>query len=85
MLLGRPGSGLPDCHPHNGNGRATPSTPPPLHLTPTPHFPPPCRASQVTFRDVLSRHEHSEKVTSEVEAKRLGFYLFWNLKADFDK
>lgn len=25
------------------------------------------------------------QVTTELEAKRLGFYLFWNIKADFDR
>ena len=40
---------------------------------------------QVTFKDTLSRTERSEQVTTELEAKKLGFYLFHNLKADYDR
>ena len=40
---------------------------------------------QVTFKDALSKTERSERVTSELEAKKLGFYLFWNVKAEFDR
>lgn len=40
-------------------------------------------ALQVTFRDTLSRAERREVVTSEQEAKKLAFYLFWNVKSDY--
>lgn len=39
----------------------------------------------MTFRDALSRVERSERVTSELEAKKLGFYLYYNVKADFER
>ena len=39
----------------------------------------------MTFKDALSRTERSERVTTELEAKRLGFYLFHNIKADFNR
>ena len=39
---------------------------------------------QVTFTDELSRTARSERVTSEAEARRLAYYLFWNLKSNFD-
>ena len=47
-------------------------------------LPPTHTRAQVTFTDERSRTERSERVTSEAEARRLGFYLFWNLKSDFD-
>lgn len=42
-------------------------------------------ALEVTFKDALSRTERSEQVTSELEAKKLGFYLYHNVKADYDR
>ena len=39
-------------------------------------------ALQVTFRDELNATERQEEVTSETEAKKLAFFLFWNVKAD---
>ncbi|EFN57637.1 hypothetical protein CHLNCDRAFT_57189 [Chlorella variabilis] len=42
-------------------------------------------SKMVTFKDTLSRTERSEQVTTELEAKKLGFYLFHNLKADYDR
>ncbi|KDD76404.1 hypothetical protein H632_c237p0 [Helicosporidium sp. ATCC 50920] len=42
-------------------------------------------ALQVTFYDELAAGARSETVTSEEEARRLGFYLFWNLKSDLDQ
>lgn len=41
-------------------------------------------ALEVTFRDALNNVERSE-VTSEEQAKRVGLFLFWNVKSDFDK
>ncbi|KAI3438435.1 hypothetical protein D9Q98_000866 [Chlorella vulgaris] len=40
---------------------------------------------EVTFKDALSRTERSEQVTTELEARKLGFYLFHNVKADYDR
>ncbi|KAL4448058.1 hypothetical protein ABPG75_005277 [Micractinium tetrahymenae] len=42
-------------------------------------------ALEVTFKDALSRVERSERVTSEIEAKKLGFYLYHNVKTDFNR
>ena len=42
-------------------------------------------ALQVTFKDELSATATQEDVTSETEAKKLAFYLFWNVKADLDR
>ena len=42
-------------------------------------------ALEVTFKDELSRTERSERVTTELEAKKLGFYLFHNIKSNFDR
>jgi small-conductance mechanosensitive channel len=39
---------------------------------------------EVTYRDALNKMEKSE-VTNEDEAKRIGLYLFWNVKSDFEK
>ena len=39
----------------------------------------------MTFKDELSRTERSERVTTELEAKKLGFYLFHNVKTNFDR
>lgn len=39
----------------------------------------------MTFKDALSRVERSERVTSELEAKKLGFYLYHNVRADFNR
>lgn len=39
----------------------------------------------MTFKDALSRVERSERVTSELEAKKLGFFLFHNIKSDFNR
>ena len=35
--------------------------------------------------DELRRTERCEDVTSELEARKLGFYLFHNVKVDFDR
>lgn len=40
-------------------------------------------ALQVTFRDELNQAERREVVSTELEAKKLAFYLFWNVKADY--
>lgn len=42
-------------------------------------------ALQVTFRDELNATERQESVTSKSEAKKLAFYLFWNVKADLER
>ncbi len=44
-----------------------------------------CLFSQVTFYDELGQMERREKVTNENEAKRLAFYLFYNVKTDFER
>ena len=43
------------------------------------------QALQVTFRDELSATERQEEVTSVGEAKKIAFYLFWNVKADLER
>ena len=45
-------------------------------------------AVQVTFADQLGAAKHSEgegEVSSKNEAKKLAFYLFWNIKPYFDR
>lgn len=42
-----------------------------------------CLLLQVTFHDAMTSTQRRERVTSELEAKKLAFYLFWNVKADF--
>uniref|UniRef100_A0A1D2ACS5 EF-hand domain-containing protein n=3 Tax=Auxenochlorella protothecoides TaxID=3075 RepID=A0A1D2ACS5_AUXPR len=42
-------------------------------------------ALQVTFRDELNQAERREVVNSDQEAKKLAFYLFWNVKADYGR
>lgn len=42
-------------------------------------------ALQVTFRDELSATERREGVTTEGEAKKLAYYLFWNVKAELER
>lgn len=39
---------------------------------------------EVTYRDALNNMEKSE-VTNEDEAKRIGLFLFWNVKSNFEK
>ena len=43
----------------------------------------------MTFADALgaAKHQDSEdsEVTSKNEAKKLAFYLFWNMKPSFDR
>ena len=39
---------------------------------------------EVTFRDALNNSKTST-VTSEEEAKRVGLFLFWNVKSDFER
>ena len=45
------------------------------------------RLLQVTFADQLGSAAHSDsgEVASKQEAKRLAFYLFWNIKPYFDR
>lgn len=43
------------------------------------------KALQVTFYDELSMSQRQEKVTTEIEAKRLAFFLFHNIKTDPDR
>ena len=42
---------------------------------------------QVTFADTLgaAKHEEDSEVTSKNEAKKLAFYLFWNIKPSFNR
>ncbi len=40
---------------------------------------------QVTLYDTLGKTTRKERVTSENEAKRLAFYVFYNVKSDFDR
>ena len=41
---------------------------------------------QVTFADQLGAAKHNEgEVGSKNEAKKLAFYLFWNIKPYFDR
>ena len=40
-------------------------------------------ALQVTFVDEIGRSSSSESVSNEAEAKKLAFYLFFNVKPDF--
>lgn len=43
---------------------------------------------QVTFADQLGSAAHDDsngEVASKQEAKRLAFYLFWNIKPYFDR
>lgn len=42
-------------------------------------------ALQVTFYDELNATERQEVVTTESEAKKMAFYLFWNVKADLER
>ena len=42
-------------------------------------------ALQVNFSDELRNSTESQEVTSEAEAKKLAFFLFWNVKADLDR
>ena len=43
-------------------------------------------SAQVTFADQLGAAKHSEgEVGSKNEAKKLAFYLFWNIKPYFDR
>lgn len=42
-------------------------------------------ALQVTFHDELNQAERREVVNSDQEAKKLAFYLFWNVKADYGR
>ena len=43
-------------------------------------------AVQVTFADQLGAAKHNEgEVDSKNEAKKLAFYLFWNIKPYFDR
>lgn len=39
----------------------------------------------VTFTDQMGQAKHSEAVTGEKEAKKLAFYLFWNVKPYFTR
>lgn len=39
---------------------------------------------EVTFRDALNQVTGSE-MTSETDAKRVAYYLFWNIMSEFDK
>ena len=39
----------------------------------------------VTFTDQLGQAKHSEHVTGEKEARKLAFYLFWNIKPYFTR
>ena len=41
--------------------------------------------SQVTFTEQLSRAAVAEEVTSKREAKRLAFFLFWNVQQDAER
>lgn len=43
------------------------------------------QALQVRFVDELNATERQEEVTSEAEAKKMAFYLFWNVKADLER
>lgn len=44
------------------------------------------RRLQVTFADQLGAAKHNEgEVNSKNEAKKLAFYLFWNIKPYFDR
>lgn len=40
---------------------------------------------RVTFTEKLSRAAVAEEVTSKREAKRLAFYIFWNVQQDADR
>ena len=44
---------------------------------------------QVTFADTLGAAKHQDEseseVTSKNEAKKLAFYLFWNIKPSFNR
>lgn len=43
---------------------------------------------QVTFADTLGAAKHQEEdseVNSKNEAKKLAFYLFWNIKPSFNR
>ena len=41
---------------------------------------------QVTFADTLGAAKHDQgEVSSKAEAKKLAFYLFWNIKPYFDR
>ena len=42
---------------------------------------------QVSFADTLgaAKHEEDSEVTSKNEAKKLAFYLFWNIKPSFNR
>ena len=42
---------------------------------------------QVTFADTLgaAKHQEDSEVTSKNEAKKLAFYLFWNIKPSFNR
>ena len=44
-------------------------------------------ALQVTFADALgaAKHQEDSEVTSKNEAKKLAFYLFWNIKPSFNR
>lgn len=47
-----------------------------------------CVLLQVTFADTLGAAKHQEEdseVTSKNEAKKLAFYLFWNIKPSFNR
>lgn len=48
-----------------------------------------CKSSlmpQVTFADTLGAAKHDQgEVSSKAEAKKLAFYLFWNIKPYFDR
>ena len=42
---------------------------------------------QVTFADTLgaAKHQEDSEVNSKNEAKKLAFYLFWNIKPSFNR
>lgn len=42
-------------------------------------------ALSVTFRDELNAIECQEEITTEAEAKKLAYYVFWNVKADLER
>ena len=44
-------------------------------------------ALQVSFADTLGAAKHSgeDEVNSKNEAKKLAFYLFWNIKPSFNR
>ena len=52
----------------------------------------PCKFSclgslQFTFADTLgaAKHQEDSEVNSKNEAKKLAFYLFWNIKPSFNR